>query len=94
MAVREVVTNSKVQENKNKVALAFGPLVYALEEIDNPQDFDNIKIDKNEVFEVKKEHNLLNGVQTIQTKNMKAIPYYAWSNRGVGKMKVWIDEQP
>ena len=94
MEIREVITNSKVQENKNKVALEFGPIVYAMEEIDNPKNFDNIKIDKNEVFEVKKENNLLNGVNTIQTKNMKAIPYYAWSNRGIGKMKVWIEEQP
>ena len=76
------------------MSLEFGLLVYALEEIDNPQNFDTIKIDKNEVFEVKKEDNLLNGVNTIQTKNMKAIPYYAWSNRGVGKMKVWIEEKP
>ncbi|WP_445738377.1 glycoside hydrolase family 127 protein [Mariniflexile sp.] len=93
MEVREVITNSKVKENKNKVALEFGPIVYAIEEIDNPQNFDNIKIDKYEVFEVKKENNLLEGVNTIQSKNMKAIPYYAWSNRGIGKMKVWIEEK-
>jgi len=93
MEVREVITNSKVQENKNKVALEYGPIVYAIEEIDNPQNFDNIKIEKNEVFEVKKENTLLEGVNTIQTKNMKAIPYYVWSNRGIGKMKVWIEEK-
>jgi len=93
MEVREVITNSKVQENKNKVALEYGPIVYAIEEIDNPQNFDNIKIEKNEVFEVKKENTLLERVNTIQTKNMKAIPYYVWSNRGIGKMKVWIEEK-
>lgn len=93
MEVKEVITNSKVLENKNKIALEVGPIVYAIEEIDNPQNFENITIDKNEVFEVKKENDLLEGVNTIQTKNMTAIPYYAWSNRGIGKMKVWIKEK-
>ncbi|SNR70105.1 glycoside hydrolase family 127 protein [Lutibacter flavus] len=93
MKVKEVITNSKVLENKNKIALEVGPIVYAIEEIDNPENFYNIRIDKNEVFEVKKENNLLEGVNTIQTKNMTAIPYYAWSNRGIGKMKVWIKEK-
>lgn len=93
MEVKKVTTNSKVRENKNKVALEFGPIVYAIEEIDNEKDFSSIRIDINEVFVVKKENNLLEGVNTIQSKNFKAIPYYAWSNRGAGKMKVWIDEK-
>ena len=33
----------------------------------------------------------INTGNTIQTENLKAIPYYSWSNRGVGKMKVWIN---
>ena len=44
-----------------------------------------------DTFKVKKEDSLLEGVNTIQTENLKAIPYYSWSNRGVGKMKVWIN---
>jgi len=40
---------------------------------------------------VRKEANLLQGVNVIENLKFKAIPYYSWSNRGVGKMKVWID---
>lgn len=91
MEVKEVVTNEKVEGNKGKVSLEYGPIVYAIEEIDNPTAFDKITIDANDTFKVTKEPNLLEGVNTIQTKKFKAIPYYSWSNRGVGKMKVWIN---
>ncbi|WP_369752722.1 glycoside hydrolase family 127 protein [Flavobacterium sp. WC2409] len=91
MEVKEVVTNSKVESNIGKVALEYGPIVYAIEEIDNATAFDKITVDANDSFKVQKENNLLDGVNTIQNKKLKAIPYYSWSNRGVGKMKVWID---
>ncbi|MDI5897899.1 glycoside hydrolase family 127 protein [Flavobacterium yafengii] len=91
MEVKQVVTNAKVEGNKGKVALEYGPIVYAIEEADNATNFDAITISANDTFKVKKEENLLEGVNTIQTQKLKAIPYYSWSNRGVGKMKVWID---
>jgi uncharacterized protein len=91
MEVKEVVTNEKVEGNKGKVSLEYGPIVYAIEEIDNPTAFDKITINANDTFKVVKEPTLLEGLNTIQTKNFKAIPYYSWSNRSVGKMKVWIN---
>jgi DUF1680 family protein len=91
MEVKEVVTNEKVTGNRGKVSLEFGPIVYAIEEIDNPTAFEKITVGKNDIFQVVKEPTLLEGVNTIKTKNFKAIPYYSWSNRGVGKMKVWIN---
>ncbi|MDI5894302.1 glycoside hydrolase family 127 protein [Flavobacterium algoritolerans] len=91
MEVKQVVTNTKVEGNKGKVALEYGPIVYAIEEADNATNFDAITIGANDTFKVKKEENLLEGVNIIQTQKLKAIPYYSWSNRGVGKMKVWID---
>ncbi|UPZ16863.1 glycoside hydrolase family 127 protein [Flavobacterium humidisoli] len=91
MEVQEVETNSKVETNKNKVSLEYGPLVYAVEEIDNKNNFDKIDISSSDTFKVRKEANLLQGVNVIENSKFKAIPYYSWSNRGVGKMKVWID---
>ncbi|WP_348798107.1 glycoside hydrolase family 127 protein [Flavobacterium adhaerens] len=92
MEVKEVVTNSKVEGNNGKVALEYGPIVYAIEEMDNPSlDFGKVSITTNDTFKITKETNLLEGVNTIQTSQFKAIPYYSWSNRGIGKMKVWID---
>ena len=91
MEVQEVETNSRVETNKNKVSLEYGPLVYAVEEMDNKTNFDKINISASDTFKVRKEANLLQGVNVIENSKFKAIPYYSWSNRGVGKMKVWID---
>ncbi|WP_230407976.1 glycoside hydrolase family 127 protein [Flavobacterium hydrocarbonoxydans] len=91
MEVQEVVTNAKVETNKNKVSLEYGPIVYAVEEIDNKTNFDKIDVAAGDTFKVKKEPNLLQGVNVIENSKFKAIPYYSWSNRGVGKMKVWLD---
>ncbi len=91
MEVQEVETNAKVETNKNKVALEYGPIVYAVEEVDNKTNFDKIDINSSDTFKVKKEANLLQGVNVIENSKFKAIPYYSWSNRGVGKMKVWLD---
>lgn len=93
MEVRMVKTSDKVLENKGKIALEYGPLVYAIEEIDNKNDFDGIIMPVNYDFQVQMEENLLGGVNTINDGNFKAIPYYAWSNRGSGKMKVWITKE-
>ena len=91
MEVQEVETNAKVATNKNKVALEYGPIVYAVEEADNKTNFDKIDVASGDTFKVKKEPNLLQGVNVIENSKFKAIPYYSWSNRGVGKMKVWLD---
>lgn len=93
MEVRLAETSEKVDENIGKLALEYGPLVYALEEADNKNGFDTISVSGNADFSVTMEKDVLEGVNTISTESFKAIPYYAWSNRGVGKMKVWLPEE-
>lgn len=90
MEVRTVKANEKVEEDKGKLSLEYGPIVYAVEEVDNPK-FDEISVSANDEFTVQKE-DILEGVNTISNDKLKAIPYYTWSNRGVNKMKVWIPE--
>ncbi|MGK4566835.1 hypothetical protein [Flavobacterium sp. 3HN19-14] len=72
------------------------PIVYAVEEADNKTNFDNISINNKTAFKIKKRPELLQGIYTIEAisgnQKFTAIPYYSWSNRGVGKMKVWIPE--
>ena len=91
MEVRMVETTDKVVANQGKVALEYGPLVYAVEQIDNKEDINEFKLSVSSEFEVQMEDGLLEGVNTIKSGGYKAIPYYVWSNRGPGKMRVWLD---
>lgn len=97
MEIRQVRSSEKVAENSGKLALEYGPIVYAFEEADNKKDFDALAVLEKTKFSVKKRPDLLLGVQTIEMRNgnqtFTAIPYYAWSNRGVGKMKVWLPKK-
>lgn len=93
MKVQLVKANEKVEADRGKESVEYGPLVYALEQADNPS-IDQLKLSPQERFEVTYDPTLLGGVNTIQGESaagrFTAIPYYAWSNRGVGKMKVWL----
>lgn len=90
MEVRKVETSNLVVENRGKLSLERGPLVYAVEYVDNKENFDTIGIGTGDSFTAEMNDDLLGGVATIENEALTAIPYYAWSNRGVGKMKVWL----
>lgn len=76
--------NEKVDNLKDMVALASGPLVYCFE--NNLNDgIDALEIDSSTVGHLNYEVSLLNGVNTITGKTTsghfyKAIPYYAVGN--------------
>lgn len=97
MQVRKVIANEKVKANSGLVAFERGPIVFCLEEIDNP-GIDNISVSENILFESGYNPGLLNGIEVITAKHQsgevlfKAIPYYVWNNRGANKMKVWLPE--
>ena len=102
MNVQVLAGSSRIKDAQGKVVLMRGPMVYCLEEIDNEGYFD----DPDEVyllpggFKAEYREDLLNGVVSISGKaslpikeeviDITAIPYYAWSNRGQGQMKVWL----
>ncbi len=90
MMPRKVTADPRVVENQGKVALEYGPLVYAFEQADHKTDLDLLRITASESFSPKMENELLGGVVTLRNENAKAIPYFSWSNREIGKMKVWI----
>jgi DUF1680 family protein len=94
MHVQTVAAKDSVKDDHGKVALSYGPLVYCLEEIDNPTTFDSRRtISLTSGYSVEWNPKLLGGVNVIREKNdhneYVLIPYYAWANRGIGKMKVW-----
>jgi DUF1680 family protein len=93
MVIRTVVANKEVRDDSNKVAFEYGPVVYCAEEIDNKQISD-ISIANRTEASTEERTVLSDKVTAItgkdQGEEFTLIPYYIWSNRGVGKMKVWF----
>jgi hypothetical protein len=102
MNIRLVAGNSKIEDTHGKVVMMRGPLVYCVEETDNKRCFEG----ENDLYllssglKAKYRKDLLDGVVTIngtasststlEKIDITAIPYYAWSNREIGKMRVWM----
>jgi len=108
MPVHRVQSHRFVRDNKGRVALERGPLVYCAEWADNGGSALNLLINDDTDFRTEFRPDLLNGIEvvtgkilalsrgpngvSIQTKphQLTAIPYFAWANRGMGEMAVWI----
>jgi DUF1680 family protein len=108
MDVQRVAAIDSIKEDKDRVALQRGPLVYCVEQTDNSGNALNILVPDNAVFKSSYDASLLNGVVTINanlpvvqagadgltiqtvSKNIRAIPYYSWANRGASQMQVWL----
>ena len=100
MEIRHVAADAKVKEDSDMTALEYGPLVYCIEGTDNNFPLDNIILPDDADLSIVRKSDLLGGINEIvgevpqysthKKVKMTAIPYYAWSNRGEGAMKVWI----
>lgn len=94
MPVEVVAADPRTKEDEGMRAIQRGPIVYCIEEVDNRDGFDALKISESADFTTAFEKDLLNGVVTIDAKvgdrTLKYIPYYSWDNREAGKMKVWV----
>lgn len=106
MDVHRTVANEKVEDDRGKMSLERGPIVYCLEWADNDGYVLNTVLeDDAEITPVEK--SILNGIVVLEVdaksafrqednsikmedKHLTAIPYYAWANRGSGEMAVWI----
>jgi len=94
MPVEIVEADPRVKENIGKRAIQRGPLVYCIEEVDNPE-FDDLVLSSDSKFSSSFNDSLLNGITVIEAvtnnQTIKLIPYYAWDNREQGQMKVWLN---
>ncbi len=96
MPVQKVVSHELVKDNMGKVALQRGPLVYCLEAVDNEGHVLDRHIPDEMDFDVESRADLLEGINVLISKEQErverivAIPYFAWSHRGVGEMAVWL----
>jgi DUF1680 family protein len=99
MSVRRVLADDRVADDRGKVALERGPLVYCAEGADNDGSALDLVVPDTASFAVEHKPDLLGGVTVLRAavadregrpRRLTAIPYYAWSNRGPGQMAVWF----
>jgi len=90
MESRIITAHDSVEAKKGLVAVQYGPLVYCAEEIDNTQDVLEAKVGIQSEFEARYEPDLLVGVNVLEGEGLTLVPYFAWANRGAGKMNVWF----
>ena len=127
-----MAANPAVHADNGRIAVMRGPLVYALESIDNGEGLNRLFLRDDTAFTWQYKADLLNGVGIIkgngyripdnagtagseqpaedsqaplyapyspdaeanaQCVELTWIPYFAWANRGVNEMCVWIRQK-
>ncbi len=108
MDVRRIVANDNAEDDRGKVALERGPIVYCLEGNDQADHhIFNKYILNSTPISAHYEQDLLNGVVvldgeakeveqdgTVKDVKFRAIPYSTWNNRGNEPMEIWIANTP
>jgi hypothetical protein len=101
--IRMVVANPKVRDDKGRMAIERGPMVYCAEwpDCDGGRVLD-LLFDPKDEWKAEFEKGFFGGVCVLHgkagsithppaaPKPVKLIPYYLWANRGPGEMSVWL----
>ncbi len=90
MPPRVVHGHEQIAAARGQVAFERGPLVYCFEQPDQPIP---AAVSAAAKIEVEARPDLLGGVTVLKVEGATAIPYYAWNNRGLAPMTVWVPER-
>jgi DUF1680 family protein len=109
LPIRRVLANEKVKDDRGRVAIERGPLVYCAENVDNGGRALDLVVPDDAVLQMFFRPDLLRGITVIQghvqtgrpgggsalgPATMVEIPYAYWANRGPEAMTVWLQRQP
>jgi hypothetical protein len=103
MEARRVAADEKVRENRGRVAVERGPVVYCAEwpDLEGGRVLTAL-LDPSERLEAVFDDALFGGAVAIRTRAgsvagpdspsqpIRLIPYHLWANRGAGEMAVWL----
>ncbi len=103
MPIRHVLADERVEADQGRVALERGPVVYCVEAVDLQGAMpDDLCLPDDAVLKAEHRADLLGGVTVLTGKvglqsgdeaAITAIPYYAWANRQLGPMRVWLNRK-
>ncbi|HYP16711.1 MAG TPA: hypothetical protein VEQ65_05825 [Opitutus sp.] len=102
MEVRRVRGHEAVEATRERVAFERGPLVYCFEGVEGASPSEGIAVPAAARLEVIREPGLLEGVNVLAVEaqrgseavRLSGVPYYAWANRGLNTMDVWLKTAP
>ncbi len=103
--VRRVIAGSSVKEDRNRIAIERGPIVYCAEwpDVEGGRAL-TLLVDAKADFKPGPDPDLFGGATVIHTearnianpsgpaKPVELIPYHLWANRGAGEMSVWLSK--
>ena len=94
MPPRLIRPGDRVDALRGCVAVARGPLVYAIEQPDQPPGvtLEDVRLDAGAPIGTGHRPDLLGGVTVLRAGDTTLIPYFAWANRGPHAMRIWIPE--
>jgi DUF1680 family protein len=93
MPVRRVLAHERVADDRGKVAVERGPLVYCAEGIDNGGRALSLELADDAAWQTERRDDLLGGITTLRGGGVTLVPYYVWAHRGPGEMAVWLRRQ-
>ena len=108
LEIKRVVANEQVKEDRGKVAVERGPIVYCAEGQDNGGTALNLALPDSSRLQAWYRSDLLGGVGVItgsglaidgqggesRKQNLFLLPYCVWANRGPWEMAVWLSRRP
>jgi DUF1680 family protein len=96
MNVHAVHGNSRIVATRGRIAFERGPIVYCVEAVAHGFVPEDLEVSPDAKVEAEPQPHLLGGVTVLKIERgdrggtVTAIPYYAWNNRGLAPMAVWL----
>lgn len=95
--VQQVHARPEVEADRGRVAVQRGPLVYCLEQADNPElVYDEFAVRPGISFGLE-QRDELGGIVALTgfdgQRGYRFVPYHLWDNREPGFMQVWLKEE-
>jgi DUF1680 family protein len=94
LPVRTVRANDRVAATAGREAFERGPVVYCLEDPEWKMPAEAFAISRGAKLEPQPRPDLFGGVTALKLGDTTAIPYFAWENRGLATMSVWLRRTP
>jgi DUF1680 family protein len=97
MPVHAVRGHEKIAATQGRVAFERGPVVYCVEDVEKKIAPASLTISACVKIEAQARPDMLGGLTVLKLGSgadaVEAIPYYAWNNRGLAPMAVWLKRE-